>query len=119
VTGEERDRAGKEQNEFINQRLTWLGTFESLLFAADHFNTNSTVNQHLLSYLLPSIGLAFAISVLVGTSAANLALTKMGRQAFQDSRLKLLKYLMPGTAIPAIIALAWVLILIARRCHWS
>ena len=106
---ERKDKAGKEQNDFINQRLTWLGTFEGLLFVADHYAANSR--------LLPIVGTAIAMSVGVGTSAANRALTKLGRQAFQDSRyLKRLKYLMPGTAIPAIIALAWLALLFERVC---
>jgi hypothetical protein len=30
----EKDEKGKHQNDFINQRLTWLGTFSSLLVVA-------------------------------------------------------------------------------------
>jgi len=33
----ENDEKGKHQNDFINQRLTWLGTFSSLLFVANGF----------------------------------------------------------------------------------
>ncbi len=32
-----KDEKGKIQNDFINQRLTWLGTFSSLLFVANGF----------------------------------------------------------------------------------
>jgi hypothetical protein len=107
MTEEEKDKAGKEQNDFINQRLTWLGTFEGLLFVADHYGNHPR--------LLPAVGVAFAVSVGVGTYAANRALTELGRQAFQDSRyLKPLTYLMPGTAIPIIIALAWLAVLVER-----
>jgi len=109
---ERKDKAGKEQNDFINQRLTWLGTFEGLLFVADHYSTNPR--------LLPIVGAAIAISVGIGTYAANRALTKLERQAFQDSRyLKPLRYLMPGTAIPAIITLAWSVLLVERVWHHS
>jgi len=38
---ERKDKAGKEQNDFINQRLTWLGTFEGLLFVADHYGASA------------------------------------------------------------------------------
>jgi len=107
---ERKDKAGKEQNDFINQRLTWLGTFEGLLFVADHYGTNPR--------LLPILGATIAISVGIGTYAANRVLTRLERQAFQDScHLKPLKYLMPGTAIPAIIALAWSVLLVERVWH--
>lgn len=109
---ERKDKAGKEQNDFINQRLTWLGTFEGLLFVADHYGSNPR--------LLPIVGAALAISVGIGTYAANRALTKLERQAFQDSRyLKPLRYLMPGAAIPAIITLAWLVLLFERVSHHS
>jgi hypothetical protein len=110
---ERKDKAGKEQNDFINQRLAWLGTFEGLLFVADHYGAHPC-------WLLPSVGAAIAISVGIGTCAANRELTKLGRQAFQDSRyLKFLKYFMPGTAIPAIIAVAWLVPLVDRVWHHS
>ena len=108
---ERKDKAGKEQNDFINQRLTWLGTFEGLLFVADHYVANPRL-------LLPIVGAAIAISVGIGTCAANIELTKLRRQAFQDSRhLKYLKYMMPGTAIPAIFTVAWLFLLVYRI--WS
>jgi hypothetical protein len=111
---ERKDKAGKEQNDFINQRLTWLGTFEGLLFVADHYGAHPC-------WLLPSVGAATAISVGIGTCAANLELTKLKRQAFQDLRhpklRKCLIYLMPGTAIPAIFTVAWLFVLVYRI--WS
>jgi hypothetical protein len=116
MTEEEKDKAGKEQNDFINQRLTWLGTFEGLLFAADHFGNNS----RWLPIVLPVVGLAFAFSVGVGTYAANRALKGLKRQAFQNDPWYLkhvLVYFMPGTAIPIIIALAWLFLLIERILH--
>jgi hypothetical protein len=67
MTEEEKNESGKAQNDFINQRLTWLGTFEGLLFVANQYSTNS----RLLMFLLPVVGFLFAISVWVGTYAAN------------------------------------------------
>jgi hypothetical protein len=118
---EQKNKSGKEQNDFINQRLTWLGTFEGLLFTADRFTTN----QPSLPVLLPLVGLAFAISVGVGTFAANRALTQLERQAFQkdswflkhESLKNVLVLFMPGTAIPVIIAVAWLVLLVERVCH--
>jgi hypothetical protein len=57
--------------------------------------------------------LALALSIWVGTFAANRALTKLGAQAFGDWR----DYFMPGTAIPTIIAAAWILVLWNNVCR--
>ncbi len=84
------------QNELIHQRLTWLGTFEGLLFVANHYATDHP-------HLLPLVGFALGVSVGVGTSGANRRLTELKAQAFPDCR----NYLMPGTAIPVIIAVTW------------
>ncbi len=88
----------KYQNDLINHRLTWLGTFEGLLFVANHYTTHP--------YLLPIVGLAFAISVDVGIRSANRELTKLKAQAFRGW----INYLMPGTAIPKIIGIAWIIL---------
>ena|ERR1700693_966358 len=95
----------KYENDLINQRLTWLGTFEGLLFVANHFATHP--------YLLPLVGLAFAISIDVSIYAANRQLTKLNAQAYQNWR----SYLMPGTAIPKIIAVAWAVLLLENLKH--
>jgi hypothetical protein len=95
----EHDDEGKQQNEFIHQRLTWLGTFEGLLFVANHYTVHP--------YLLPLVGLAIALSVDMGIRAANRRLTELGKQAYTDWR----SHLMPGTAIPKIIGFAWLVIL--------
>ena len=94
-----REDAGKYQNDLIHQRLAWLGTFESVLVGLNHFVASR--------WLIPLVGLALAASIWVGTFAANRALTKMGAQAFGDWR----DYLMPGTAIPTIIVVAWIVVL--------
>ena len=108
---ERKDKAGKEQNDFINQRLTWLGTFGGLLFVADHYGAKPRP-------LLPIVGAAVAISIWIGTYAANRELDELGRQAFQDSpHLKNLKYMMPGVAIPAIFTVAWLVLLVDRVWH--
>jgi hypothetical protein len=44
----------KHENDLINQRLTWLGTFEGLLFVANHYAEHR--------YLLPIVGLLIAVS---------------------------------------------------------
>jgi hypothetical protein len=86
------------QNDLINQRLTWLGTFEGLLFVANHYTVHP--------YLLPIVGLAIAISVDFAITAANREISRHHGQAYRDWRT----YLMPGTAIPKIIAAAWIVL---------
>jgi hypothetical protein len=93
------DEAGKYQNDLIHQRLAWLGTFESVLVGLNHFVASR--------WLIPAVGLALALSIWVGTYAANRALTDLKAQAFGDWR----DYLMPGTAIPTIIGAAWIVVL--------
>jgi hypothetical protein len=92
----EHDEEVKYENDLINQRLTWLGTFEGLLFVADHYAAHP--------YLLPIVGLAIAGSVGIGIRAANKRLTALNAQGSPE-------YLMPGTVIPIIIAVAWAIIL--------
>ncbi len=92
------DDKGKFQNDLINQRLTWLGTFEGLLFVANHYAEHP--------YLLPLVGFVIAVSVSAGTHSANQKLTELDAQAYKGP----LNLLMPGTAIPIVIAVAWVLI---------
>jgi hypothetical protein len=101
----EHDNDVKYQNHLIHQRLTWLGTFEGLLFVANHYTEHT--------YLLPLVGLAIAISVGLGTHAANQLLTKLKAQAYADWR----NYLMPGSAIPTIIAAAWIVIICENVRH--
>lgn len=99
----------KYQNDLINQRLTWLGVFEGLLFVA------SSRPDH--PFVIPLAGLVLALSAVVGISSANSTLTELKAQAYTDWR----RYLMPGTAIPYVIAGAWTVILAEEvwkhSCH--
>jgi hypothetical protein len=83
------------QNGLLHQRLTWLGTFEGLLFVANGYSTHP--------YLLPLVGLVLAVSVNRGISSVNHELSKLDAQAYKDWR----NLLMPGTVIPKVIAVAW------------
>jgi hypothetical protein len=96
----------KWENGLINQRLTWLGTFEGLLFVADHYAAHP--------FLLPLVGLLIAISVDVAICHANSKLTGLDAQAYVDWR----RFLMPGTLIPKAIALAWAAILVEKLCYF-
>ncbi|HWZ97267.1 MAG TPA: hypothetical protein VN025_05855 [Candidatus Dormibacteraeota bacterium] len=101
----------KYQNDLINQRLTWLGTFEGLLFVANHYTDHP--------YLLPFVGFVIAVSGIVGIRSANQELDKLDRQAFPG---QLINHLMPGTIIPLAIAFAWSVIFFENfksfMCLW-
>lgn len=99
--------SARYENDLINQRLTWLGTFEGLLFVANHYAAHP--------YLLPLVGLIFAISVDTGIRAANRQLTRLNAQAYQGWR----NYLMPGTAIPKVIAVAWAVLFLENFRHFT
>src|ERR1700733_1577870 len=89
----------KYHNNLINQRLTWLGTFEGLLFVANTYSPHP--------YLLPCLGIMFAFSVGLGTHAANCSLNALNAQAYTNWY----NYLMPGSAVPVMIAVVWIAIL--------
>jgi hypothetical protein len=95
----------KYENDLINQRLTWLGTFEGLLFVANNYATHT--------YLLPLVGFTVAVSVDMGIRAANKRINKLNGQAYIDWRGNL----MPGTLIPKVIAGVWI-ILFLQNFHW-
>ncbi len=95
----ENDEKGKQQNEFINQRLTWLGTFSSLLFVANGFGSHPI--------LIPVLGLGISLSVWAGTTAANKSLDEIRRNVTGWR-----KPLMPGAFIPFLFSAAWLVVVI-------
>lgn len=95
----EKNEKGKHQNDFINQRLTWLGTFSSLLFVANGFGKYPV--------LIPIVGFGIAMSIWAGTSSANVALDKLGRNVTGWRRP-----FMPGTFIPPLFGAAWLAIIV-------
>ncbi len=95
------DDKNRFENDLIHQRLTWLGTFEGLLFVANHYGDHP--------YVLALVGLAIALSVDLAIREAN------DRLADQGGQVKgWLRYFMPGTIIPKAIALAWVVLLFEK-----
>jgi hypothetical protein len=95
----ETDDKNKFENDLIHQRLTWLGTFEGLLFVANHYGDHP--------YLLPLLGLAIALSVDLGIREANRRLSDQGGQVKGWRR-----HFMPGSVIPKAIAFVWVALLV-------
>lgn len=100
----------KFENDLINQRLTWLGVFEGLLFVADSHGAHP--------YLLPVAGIAIAVSVARGTFRANQILDQIPPPAHLTVTKDRFGYVMPGTAIPATITFAWGLILMQNFTWW-
>jgi hypothetical protein len=99
----ERDEKGRHQNDFINQRLTWLGTFSSLLFVANGFGKYPV--------LIPLVGFGIAMSIWAGTSAANVALDRLDRNVRGWRRP-----FMPGAFIPPLFGAAWLVVLARNLC---
>jgi hypothetical protein len=96
----DRDERTKFENDLIHQRLTWLGTFEGLLFVANSYGKHP--------YLLPIVGFFIAFSVDVGIREANQALTKSNAQPPRSWK----SGFMPGVAIPKIVCVTWLVILL-------
>jgi hypothetical protein len=94
----DRDEKAKFENDLIHQRLTWLGTFEGLLFVANSYGKHP--------YLLPIVGFLIAFSIDVGIREANVRLKELNAQPRGWNR-----HFMPGVAIPKIIAGTWLVIL--------
>jgi hypothetical protein len=96
-----KDEKGKAQNDLINQRLTWLGTFSSLLFVANGFGGYPV--------LIPIVGFGIAMSIWAGTLAANKGLNEIGRNVAPRHR-----WIMPGAFIPPLFGAAWLAIIVMR-----
>src|ERR1051325_4615203 len=92
----------KYQNDLINQRLTWMGAFEGLLFVADHNGGHP--------YLIAMVGLLIAISTGIATQAANAEISRLRGQAYGGWR----KHLMPGKFLPLVVAITWIIVVIER-----
>jgi hypothetical protein len=121
---EEFDRLRKMieyENELINQRLTWFGTFQGLLLAAVAFAWDKDARA--LVWIFCSLGALVALSSLFGTGRANRAIA--GLRAHWD-KTKPKDYagpdiegvrsdsgfwwLMPGYALPFLSCLGWIAI---------
>ena len=114
----------EHEDNLINQRMTWLGVTQTILFAA--YGLLLTVkpsdcvsnleNQKELVTLLPIIGLATSILILVGIIAAIFAMKEIKKQCRLDC-LGIKNYtiymgLTCGVGLPIVFVIAWLCILI-------
>jgi hypothetical protein len=103
------------ENELINDRLSWLGTLQGLLFAALAVAWSEPSAKYLL-WIICGVGFAVAVSIGVGTYRANRVLDKSEPRE-TNPWLRQLWRLMPGRVIPGVFAVAWLLIFLV--CIWS
>ena len=113
----------KYENELINQRLTWLGTFQGLLLAALAFAWGKSSATAIVCVICV-VGAIVALSTWVATFRANKAISLFS--AHWDSikpkeysgvgvegvrsRSGYFWWLMPGYALPWLFFLAWLVI---------
>jgi hypothetical protein len=119
----------KTENELINQRLTWLGTFQGLLHAALAFAWDKT-DATALVWVLCILGMSVAFSTWVGTVRANKTIVNWGiywdKVKPKDytgpdvegirSNKGCFWWMMPGYALPFLFLAGW--IAIAAVHHW-
>ncbi|MBI4242812.1 MAG: hypothetical protein HY606_01875 [Planctomycetes bacterium] len=113
----------KHENELINHRLAWLGTFQGLLFAALAFAWNNADGSFLLC-ILCLLGIFISISVGLSTIGANTAINYLEQEwdkikpsdykgidiVGMRNRQCCLWRFMPGYFIPWIFVGAWILL---------
>src|SRR5438093_10846601 len=68
----------KHENDLVNHRLTWLGTFQGLLLAALAFAWDKHDAKYMI-YALGALGVSVALSIAVATYRANKALDRLSR----------------------------------------
>jgi hypothetical protein len=97
------------QDQLINLRLTWLGTFSGFLIAATAFASNNSSRGFVIVICI--MGALAGASIFVGTLGANLVLWRQTRAAPWDQPYpKSMFWLMPGTVLPILIFLFWVIV---------
>ena len=113
----------KAENEFIHHRLTWLGTFQGLLFAALAFAWGKDDTWWII-IILCFVGLTVALSTWVATLRANKAIESVNKwwdinkpSDYLGLGVELVKghegkwqILMPGKFLPFIFFVVWIAI---------
>ncbi len=112
----------KTEEQFVNNRLTWLGFTQSLLFAAYGVSLttkNPSPDITYLKCLIPIVGLVTSILILVGVIGAVLAMYRLRKvYEFDDFFVSFFSTIMGwlcNVGIPAVFVSSWAL-LISKRC---
>jgi hypothetical protein len=120
----------KNEDELTSERLTWLGQFEAILFAAYGLLIEKLQNGQAMTWVILALGLAIALSVWVGTHMAYRATGRLVKQWDEYKKEHkgepwvpdvqgirgegLVNFLMPGYLVPKLFFLAWLAIAIGR-----
>jgi len=123
----------KHEDELTNERLTWLGQFEGLLFVAYGLAVKD-LNDPVLTWIVCSLGLLIALSVLFATVRADKATGKLAHewdvnkgsleggcwepdvQGIRGNKWWE-KLLWPGRSLPLLFGLTWLAIVIRQMVH--
>lgn len=104
----------KTEEQFVNNRLTWLGFTQSLLFAAYGVTltaSNSSPEISHLKCLIPLVGVITSILIFVGVIGAILAMYRLKHLYGFDSYFVSITSTIMGWAcnigIPAVFVCAW------------
>jgi hypothetical protein len=110
-----------KENEYIHNRLTWLGVFQGLSISAVAISFKS--NERFLPWIIGLAGISIAISCAISTINSNRAIEeleeiwrKVKKPSDYDALIvglstnkQYLNYLMPGKTIPWIFIVFWII----------
>jgi hypothetical protein len=124
----------KNEDEFVNQRLTWLGQFQGLLFAAYAFLARGRDLHRVVLCIICALGVTVAFSIGVSTYAAGTATGNLVKawdehrvqagdcwqpdvQGFRHAYGWFGTVMWPGHLVPPLFVLAWLVLLIHGLIH--
>lgn len=120
------------ENEYINQRISWLTTIEGLLFTAVGLSWGKP-NANSFIWILAILGIIVSLIVFKVLSGATSAMKKFeqlwekkkpndydgpGVIGLESSKLKIFSYVGPWNVFPIIFIVAWALIFLNRFLCW-
>jgi hypothetical protein len=116
----------KHENELVNQRLTWLFTFQGLLFTATGFLWKASIFPvTVLGFIgiISCISIGYTLSRGLNAIKDLLALARDYKKPLTEnwifppsigSRRKAIELILPGILLPWVLGIAWIAILIFR-----
>ena len=122
------DNRIKSENDLLHQRMTWLGTFQGLLFGATAFAWDKNSAQAIV-FLACCVGFLVSVSLGYAIYRTNIAIEKTSAywdkirpQDYEqlDSEGYRSKspgaWLMPGRFVPKVFAVTWIFIFVISYC---